>query len=65
MDKDTIELQNIGLPRHLAVLIKNEYMEYLMFEDEALVEINMEELLSHIDDEKYKEELTELKEILE
>lgn len=64
MDKDTIELQNIGLPRHLAVLIKNEYMEYLMFEDEALVEINMEELLSHIDDEKYKEELTELKEIL-
>lgn len=63
-DLETIELQNIGLPRHLAVLIKNEYVKYLEFEDGDLVAIDMEGLITNMDNEKYKEELKELKEIV-
>lgn len=63
MDDTIIELQNMGLPRHLSMLIKDEYLEYLTFEDGVLTDINAEELLTNIDSEKFKDELTELREI--
>lgn len=63
-DELTIELQNLGLPRHLSLLIKEEYKEYLIFEDNILVDINAEEIVKNIDIEKYNDELEELKEIL-
>lgn len=65
MDEITIELQNLGFPRHLSLLIKEEYKDYLIFEDDILVDINAEELISNMDIEKYNDELEELKEILE
>lgn len=63
MDDVIIELQNVGLPRHLSMLIKNEYIECLTFEDGILTNINVEELLQNIDSEKYKDELIELRDI--
>ncbi|RDY30004.1 DEAD/DEAH box helicase [Lachnotalea glycerini] len=63
MDNVIIELQNIGLPRHLSMLIKDEYSEFLTFEDGNLVDIEAEGLLQSIDCNKYKDELYELKEI--
>lgn len=64
-DKITIELQNLGLPRHLSLLIKEEYKDYLIFEDDLLVDINAQELINNMDIEKYNDELEELREILE
>lgn len=63
MDHIVIELQNIGLPRHLSMIIKNEYPDCLTFEDETLVDISIERLLEEIDKNKYKDELEEMKKI--
>ncbi len=64
-DELTIELQNLGLPRHLSLLIQEEYKEYLIFEDNILVDINSEEIIKNMDIEKYNDELEELRDILE
>ena len=64
-DEITIELQYLGLPRHLSLLIKEEYKDYLIFEDDILVDINSKEIINNMDIEKFKDELEELKEILE
>lgn len=58
-----IELQNIGIPRHLSMMIKDDYAEFLTFEDGVLVDINAEALIENIDCDKYKDELEELREI--
>ena len=63
MDHIVIELQNIGLPRHLSMIIKDEYPDCLTFEDETLVDIKIEKLLQDIDKNKYKDELDEMKRI--
>lgn len=63
MDPVIIELQNIGIPRHLSMLIKDEYNEYLSFEDGVLIDVDAEKLLENIDCQKYKDELAELETI--
>lgn len=62
-DSVIIELQNIGIPRHLSMMIKDDYAEFLTFEDGVLVDINAEALIENIDCDKYKDELEELREI--
>lgn len=62
-DDIIIELQNIGIPRHLALLIKKDYSDFLSFEDGVLVDINIEALIDNIDDNKYKDEIEEIREI--
>lgn len=62
-DNVIIELQNIGIPRHLSMLIKDNYAEFLIFEDDVLVDIDAEALIKNIDCNKYKDELEEMKEI--
>ena len=62
-DSVIIELQNIGIPRHLSMMIKDDYAEFLTFEDGVLVDINAEALIENIDCDKYKDELAELREI--
>ena len=62
-DSVIIELQNIGIPRHLSMIIKDDYAEFLTFEDGVLVDINAEALIENIDCDKYKDELAELREI--
>lgn len=59
-----IELQNIGLPRHLSMMIDEEFSDYLVFENGALVNIDINGLLENIDCEKYKDEIDELKTII-
>lgn len=63
MDPVIIELQNIGIPRHLSMLIKDEYNEYLSFEDGVLIDVDAEKLLENIDCQKYKDELAEFETI--
>lgn len=62
-DDIIIELQNIGIPRHLSLLIKKDYSDFLSFEDGVLVDINIEALIDNIDDNKYKDEIEEIREI--
>ena len=62
-DSLIIELQNMGIPRHLSVLIKDDYAEYLKFEDGTLIDINYEALMQNIDCDKYNDEFEELKDI--
>lgn len=63
-DSIIIELQNIGLPRHLSMVIKDDYIDFLTFEDGVLVDLDAKALIKNIDFEKYKDELEELKEVL-
>ena len=62
-DSVIIELQNIGIPRHLSMMIKDDYAEFLTFEESVLVDINAEALIENIDCDKYKDELEELRAI--
>ena len=63
-DDIIIELQNIGLPRHLSMMIKDDYIDFLTFEDGMLVDLNARELIENIDCKKYKNEIEELKEMI-
>ena len=47
----------------LMMMIKDDYAEFLTFEDGVLVDINAEALIENIDCDKYKDELEELREI--
>ncbi|KLE14417.1 DEAD/DEAH box helicase [Clostridium sp. C8] len=62
-DLSIIELQNIGLPRHLSLFILENYSQCLTFEDGKLVEFD-ENLLKTLITEEHKEEYIELKEYL-
>lgn len=63
-DLYTIELQNIGLPRHLALMIKEQFSDYLKFEDGKLVDIDLESIKRGMDTEKNKDEIIELHKII-
>lgn len=63
-DRIIIDLQNIGFPRHIAMLIKNEYNNCMDYEDNILIRINTRMLLEKIDKEKYKMEYNELAELI-
>lgn len=63
-DDIIIELQNIGLPRHLSMMIKDDYIDFLTFEDGMLVDLNARELIENIDCKIYKNEIEELKEMI-
>lgn len=62
-DNVIIELQNIGIPRHLSMMIKENYAKFLTFEEGMLVDINAKALIENIDCDKYKDELEELRAI--
>lgn len=44
-DKIIIDLQNVGFPRHIAMLIKEKYEEVLVYDENELVEVQIEKLL--------------------
>lgn len=60
---------NLGAPkiltisRQFSMMIKDDYAEFLTFEDGVLVDVNAEALIENIDFDKYKDELGELREI--
>lgn len=60
-DYQVIELQNIGIPRHLAMFILKNYSDCLTFEERYLIAFNHNKLLDSID--KKSAEFKELKDI--
>lgn len=62
-DKAIIDLQNIGLPRHLAMVISQEYQQSLLYDGDDLIELKVHKLLEYMDKEKYRLEYKELIEI--
>ena len=64
-DKTVIDLQNLGFPRHIAMLIKEKFGEVLVYEENELVDINTEKLLASLLEGNYKQEHQEVLEVLE
>ncbi|KON68890.1 helicase [Peribacillus butanolivorans] len=64
-DKIIIELQNLGFPRHLATILKKNYIDSFIIQDYNIIDFSENELKNAIDKEKYYEEYIELSEILD
>ena len=63
-DKTIIDLQNVGFPRHIAMLIKDNFEEVLVYDEKELVDIDNEKLLGLLLEGNYKQEYQEILEIL-
>ena len=63
-NKTTIDLQNVGFPRHIAMLIKENFEEVLVYDENELVDINIEKLLGLLLEDNHKQEYQEILEIL-
>lgn len=63
-DKIIIDLQNIGFPRHIAMLIKENYEDVLVYDENELIDVHTEELLGLLLQDNYKQEHKEILDIL-
>lgn len=63
-DKIIIDLQNVGFPRHIAMLIKENYEEVLVYDENELVEVQIEKLLGLLPENNHKQEHDEVLDIL-
>ncbi|QII51332.1 DEAD/DEAH box helicase [Bacillus paralicheniformis] len=63
-DNIIIELQNLGFPRHIATLLKKNYIQFFYIEDNVIIDFNEKGLKNEFNKEKYYEEFMELSEIL-
>lgn len=63
-DKIIIDLQNVGFPRHIAMLIKENYKEVLVYDENELVEVQIEKLLGLLLGNNHKQEHNEILDIL-
>lgn len=63
-DKIIIDLQNVGFPRHIAMLIKENYEEVLVYDENELVEVQIEKLLGLLLENNHKQEHNEILDIL-
>lgn len=63
-DKVIIDLQNVGFPRHIAMLIKENYEDVLVYDDNELTDVQTEKLLGLLLQDNYKQEYDELLDIL-
>lgn len=59
-DKVTIDLQNVGFPRHIAMLIKENYEDVLVYDENELIDVQTEKLLGLILQDNHKQEHKEL-----
>lgn len=64
-DKKIIDLQNIGIPRHIAVMIKDNYEDVLEYDEGELVDIDYKKLREVIDTDVFSHEYKELLELME
>ena len=64
MDKVIVDLQNVGFPRHIAMLVKENFEEVLVYEENELVDVKVEKLLDLLIKENYKQEYQEMLDIL-
>lgn len=63
-DKVIIDLQNVGFPRHIAMLIKENYEDVLVYDDNELTDVQTEKLLGLLLRDNHKQEHDELLDIL-
>ena len=63
-DKIIIDLQNVGFPRHIAMLIKEKYEEVLVYDENELAEVQIEKLLGLLLENNHKQEHDEILDIL-
>jgi replicative superfamily II helicase len=63
-DKIIIDLQNVGFPRHIAMLIKEKYEEVLVYDENELLEVQIEKLLGLLFENNHKQEHDEILDIL-
>lgn len=63
-DKVIIDLQNAGFPRHIAMLIKENYEDVLVYDDNELTDVQTEKLLGLLLQDNHKQEHDEVLDIL-
>lgn len=63
-NKTIIDLQNVGFPRHIAMLIKENFEEVLVYDENELIDIRIEKLLDLLLKDNHKQEYQETLEIL-
>lgn len=63
-DKVIIDLQNVGFPRHIAMLIKENYEDVLVYDENELIDVQTEKLLGLLLHDNHKQEHKELLGIL-
>lgn len=63
-DKIIIDLQNVGFPRHIAMLIKENYEEVLVYDENELVQVQIDKLLGLLLENNHKQEYDEILDIL-
>lgn len=63
-DKVIIDLQNVGFPRHIAMLIKENYEDVLVYDENELMDVQTEKLLGLLLQDNHKQEHKELLDIL-
>lgn len=63
-DKVIIDLQNVGFPRHIAMLIKENYEDVLVYDENELIDVQTEKLLGLLLQDNYKQEHKEILDIL-
>ena len=64
-NKTVIDLQNLGFPRHIAMLIRENFEEVLVYEENELVSINTEKLLTSLLEGNHKQEYQEVLEVID
>lgn len=57
-------MQNLGFPRHTAMLIKEKFEEVLVYDENELVDINIEKLLGFLLEDNRKQEYQEILEVI-
>lgn len=63
-NRTIIDLQNVGFPRHIAMLIKEKFEEVMIYDENELVDINIEKLLDLLLGNNYKQEYQEIVDII-
>lgn len=63
-NKTIIDLQNLGFPRHIAMLVKEKFEEVLVYDENELVDVNVEKLLGLLLEDNRKQEYQEILEVI-
>ena len=60
---EIIALQELGLSRHLAMFVAQNYNKKFIIEDNEVIEFNVEAMIKNSNTEEYADEINELKEV--
>ena len=63
-DQIIIDLQNIGFPRHIAMLIRKKYEKVLVYDGKELIDVKSDQLLDLLIKNNHGQEYQEILEVL-